>query len=51
MSRIMLILYAAILLLIGGYVLFARKRDIAILMLVLGGIAAGLALVGLLELL
>ena len=51
MSRMMLILYVAILLLIGGYILFNRQRDVATLLYVLGAIAAGLALVGFLDLL
>lgn len=49
MSRMMLILYVAILLLIGGYILFNRQRDIATLLYILGAIAAGLALIGFLE--
>ena len=51
MSRMMLILYVAVLLLIGGYILFNRQRDVATLLYVLGAIAAGLALVGFLDLL
>ena len=46
MSRMMLILYVAILLLIGGYILFNRQRDIGMLLYILGAIAAGLALIG-----
>ena len=51
MSRMVLILYVAILLLIGGYILFNRQRNVATLLYVLGAIAAGLALVGFLDLL
>lgn len=50
MSRMMLILYVGVLLLIGGYVLFNRQRDIAMLLYLLSAIALGLALVGFLEL-
>ena len=49
MSRIMLILYLAILFLIGGYILFHRARQIAILLYILSAVATGLALVGFLE--
>ncbi len=49
MSRIMLIFYLAILLLIGGYILFNRQRDLGILLYILSAIAAGLALIGFLE--
>lgn len=49
MSRMMLILYVAILLLIGGYILFNRQRDIGMLLYILGVIAAGLAVIGFLE--
>lgn len=49
MSRMMLILYVAILLLIGGYILFNRQRDIGMLLYILGTIAAGLAVIGFLE--
>lgn len=49
MSRMMLILYVAILLLIGGYILFSRQRDIGMLLYILGAIAAGLAVIGFLE--
>ncbi|MCY4610901.1 MAG: hypothetical protein OXC38_04290 [Gammaproteobacteria bacterium] len=45
----MLILYVAILLLIGGYILFNRQRDIGILLYILGAIAAGLAVIGFLD--
>ena len=51
MSRMMLILYLAILLLIGGYILFNRKRDLGLLLYLLGAIAAGLAVMGFLEVL
>ena len=50
MSRMMLILYVAVLLLIGGYILFNRQRDIALLLYLLGAIAIALAIVGFLEL-
>ena len=46
----MLILYVGVLLLIGGYILFNRQRDIAMLLYLLSAIALGLALVGFLEL-
>lgn len=51
MSRMMLILYAAILLLIGGYILFNRQRDLGMLLYILGAVAAGLAALGFLEVL
>ena len=38
MSRIMLILYLAILFLIGGYILFHRARQIAILLYILSAV-------------
>ncbi len=49
MSRLMLILYASILFLIGGYILFHHARQIAILLYILSAVAAGLALIGFLE--
>ena len=50
MSRIVLILYLAILLLIGGYILFNRQRSLATLLYILGALATGLALIGFLGL-
>ncbi len=49
MSRMMLILYLAILFLISGYILFKRHRDIGILLYLLGAITVGLAIIGFLE--
>jgi len=49
MSRIALILYLSILLLIGGYILFNRSRQIATVLYVVSAVAGGLALVGFLE--
>ncbi len=46
----MLILYVALLLLIGGYILFNRQRDIAVLLYILSAVAGALAIVGFLEL-